>query len=159
MNVSREWVAQQAAKATAPVREGWSDGALTVFVPGRPRNPLNSSHGHWTKHARWAKTWRERTSMAFWRRAPLYSASLGTRVFHWLAEDPKRVTFTVYGPARFDDDNLRAVCKPARDSLKDMRVIDDDRDSAGHVFVYEQAPPTRKAGSVHGIAIRIEVQR
>ena len=69
----------------------------------------------------------------------------------------KRITFTVYGPARFDDDNLRAVCKPVRDSLKDLAVINDDRPSAGHVFEYEQAKPSRKTGSVYGIAVRVEL--
>jgi hypothetical protein len=156
--------AQKALQATIPVTEGWQGGALVVFVPGRPRNPLNGSHEHWSKRAKWAKGWRENTNTR------LYLASVGGRrsLTDWLdttprwpwgeASAPKRITFTIHGPSRFDDDNLRAVCKPVRDSLKDMGVIDDDRPSAGHTFHYEQAPPKRAAGAPHGIAIRIEVQ-
>jgi hypothetical protein len=76
----------------------------------------------------------------------------------WPAGAMKRITFTVYGRARFDDDNLRAVCKPVRDAVQDMAIIDNDRPSAGHTFLYEQAPPTRKVGAAHGIAIRIELR-
>lgn len=144
--------------AQIPVREGWDGGALVVFVPGRPRNPLNGSHEHWSKRAKWAKGWRDRAGHRLYEQS-----GPGGRPYRihghwpWSLVEPKRITFTIYGPSRFDDDNLRAVCKPVRDALKDMAVIDDDRPSAGHTFVYEQAKPTRKAGAVHGIAIRVEL--
>jgi hypothetical protein len=143
----------EALSATIPVREGWQGGALVVFVPGRPRNPLNGSHEHWSKRARWAKGWRDKASSRLHNTG---TQGLGKLAWPWTAMHPKRITFTIYGPSRFDDDNVRAVCKPVRDSLKDMGVIDDDRPSAGHTFHYEQAKPTRKAGAPHGIAIRIE---
>jgi hypothetical protein len=38
----------------------------------------------------------------------------------------------------FDTDGLAASLKNYRDALKDMRIIDDDRPSSGHVFVYTQ---------------------
>lgn len=146
--------------ATAyPVREGWEAGALTVFVSGRPRNPSNGSHGHWTKHARWAKSWRDCTASSVLDVLDVPDTRPAERAgWPWGAKAPKKITFTIYGASRFDDDNVRAVCKPVRDGLKDMHVIDDDRPSAGHVFEYSQAKPTRKAGSVYGISIRIELK-
>lgn len=148
--------AQETQRAAFPVREGWSDGALTIFVPGRPRNPLNGSHEHWSKRARWAKGWRERAQMALMREVGQWGVNR-VRKWPWNTTTPKRITFTIYGPSRFDDDNVRAVCKPVRDALKDMCVIDDDRESAGHTFLYAQAKPTRSAGAIHGIALRIEL--
>lgn len=143
--VTREWLAQQAAKARAPVVEGWKDGALTVWVPGSPAN-LKNKVGHWSTRARWAKAWRERTAARLLRHhrpVPPYV--------------PKRITFTVYGRSRFDDDNLALVCSPCRDALQDMGMIDSDGNPA-HRFVYQQARPTRKARAVqHGIAVRIEL--
>jgi hypothetical protein len=143
--------AQKALQATIPVTEGWQGGALVVWCPGTPRNPLNGQRGHWAKHARWAKEWRERAEMR------LYVVMTTHPWNHWPPHLPKRVTFTVYGRARFDDDNVRGVVKPLRDALQDMRVIDSDGNPA-HTFHYEQAPPKRAAGAPHGIAIRIEVQ-
>ena len=155
--VTPQWLAQQAAKATAPVVEGWRDGVLSVWVPGRPSNPLNGTlaHAHWSKRARWARGWRERASVALWGKmlAPKWVGEVAH--WPWEQEDAKLVTFTVYGPSRFDDDNLTAVVKPVRDALKDMAVIDDDRPSSGHEFKYDQAKPSRKPDSVYGIAVTI----
>jgi hypothetical protein len=50
----------------------------------------------------------------------------------------KVITFAAQTWNTMDDDNLRAALKPVRDALKDMRVIDDDKPSAGHTFIYEQ---------------------
>ena len=168
MNVTRDELAMLAARRgrravadaaspRVPVTEGWSDGALTVFVPGKPRNPLNGSHEHWSKRAKWAKGWRERAAVRILAHLPRAKNGVWSGYWTYLPAEPKRITFTIYGAARFDDDNLRAVCKPVRDALKDMAVIDDDRPSAGHTFLYEQAKPTRKAGATHGIAIRVEL--
>ena len=148
MTITRaEYVALQ-AKVSAPIREGWRDGVLTVWVPGTPAN-LKNKVGHWSKRARWAKEWRERTATCLWRLS-------GTRDYPWpwKARDPKRVTFTVHGRSRFDSDNVALVCSPCRDALQDMKIIDNDGNVA-HRFLYEQAPPSRKAGSAYGIAIRI----
>lgn len=149
--------AQAGSGAVIPCVEGWQGGALTVWVPGRPSNPLNGSHMHWSKRSRWAKGWREKTAAQI-----LNHVFRSIKEPQWKGvrtETPKRVTFTVHGPSRFDDDNLRAVVKPCRDALKDMRVIDDDRDSSGHDFRYAQAKPTRKPGAVYGIAITIELRK
>ena len=154
--VTPQWLAQQAAKARAPVVEGWRDGVLSVWVPGRPSNPLNGSHAHWSKRARWAKGWRDRAGTRIWAAICGHEPRAGwSGGWTFFAADPKLVTFTVYGPSRFDDDNLTAVVKPVRDALKDMAVIDDDRPSSGHLFVYEQAKPSRKPDSVYGIAVTI----
>lgn len=157
MNVTTAWVKQQAVKAKAPVVEGWKDGVLVVFVPGTPKNPLNGSHAHWSKRAKWAKGWREKAAARVYEIGCHRDGAPRMAPTPWAATDPKHVTFTVYGRARFDDDNLRAVCKPVRDALKDMAVIDDDRPSSGHVFEYTQAKPARSAGAIHGIAIRVEL--
>lgn len=120
---------------------------LAVFVPGSVRNPLNGSHGHWSKRARWAKTWRERT-------VNVVAIGLG----HWPSEEasrmPKRVTFFARTHNRMDDDNLRAALKPVRDALRDMRVIHDDDPASGHEFVYEQVIDRAR----RGVEIRVRVR-
>lgn len=99
-------------------------GAL--WVPGRLVNPLNHRRG-W--RAVWAtsKTSRQRTAHAF----VVYGPEVAP-------ETPKIVTFTANVGAEWDDDNLRAAIKPHRDGLKDAGIINDDKPSAGHVFVYTQ---------------------
>ena len=139
--------ALRATESAFPVAVGWQGGALSIFVVGRPRNPLNGSRGHWSVHSRWAKGWRERTATAL----------LGPDGYarQWIPAVPKLVTFTVYSWGKYDSDNLQAVCKPCRDALTDMRVIDDDRPSSGHDFGYANVV-SRKG--VTGIAIRIELR-
>lgn len=137
---------------TFPVKVGWDGGVLTAFVVGRPTNPLNGGQRSYMKHARLRKEWREKTAhhlLPFLR---------GRGSFSWRADAPKIVTFTVYAFNMYDADALGAVCKSVRDALKDMGVIQDDRPSAGHTFHYTQAKPTRTAGVVHGIAIRIALK-
>ena len=102
----------------------------TVFVPGPLRNPLNGPHGHWSKHARWARTWRERTHQQLWLALRGMDAADATC--------PKIVRFLAKTHNGVDDDNLRAMLKPCRDALKDARIIHDDAKDSGHVFVYEQ---------------------
>ena len=155
MTITRAEAAMLAARGTAPVREGWRDGALTVFVAGRPRNPMNGSHEHWSKRAKWAKGWRERTATACFR-VPIKPTEFLTTLFPSPAT-PKLITFTVHGPGRFDDDGLRNVVKPVRDALRDLALIDDDRDSAGHSFAYTQEA-RRKAGTVYGVTIRVRLR-
>jgi hypothetical protein len=108
---------------------------LTVWIPGKLENPLNGSlsRAHWTKKSRWARTRREAAQMHF-----LEALGTGKRSKRPDPKAPKLVTFRCYVGAEWDDDNLRAACKPVRDSLKDMKIIDDDRPSAGHTFTYEQ---------------------
>ena len=136
------------------VTEGWANGALTAFVPGVPTNMKNKV-GHWSKRHRWAKQWRARTAsrLSQWR---ITHGPIGP--WPWSPYDPKRVLFTIYGPSRFDDDNRALVASPCRDALQDALIIDSDGNPA-HSFFYAQAAPTRKAGSVYGIAIRIELAK
>jgi hypothetical protein len=118
-----------------------------VFVPGVLTNPMNGSHGHWDKHRRWAKGWREKASTLMfcaWGRGP-----------HVMPMVPKRVTFLAYVGAEWDDDNLRAAIKPIRDALVDMRVIHDDKPSAGHVFEYAQR--VEKVKRARGVEIVVSV--
>ena len=153
-------LAQRAAKGAAPVKEGWTNEALTVWVPGTPAN-LKNKVGHWSKRARWAKDWRARTAFRLLnglQSKNVPKLGLGPRNWPWSPEEPKLVTFTIYGRARFDDDNVALVCSPCRDALQDMQLIDNDGNVA-HRFQYEQAPPTRKAGSVYGIAITIALRK
>ena len=117
---------------------------LDVFVPGKLRNPLNGSWGGWRKHARLAKDWRERTAQHI----------LIARNFRKLSPvdlaAPKRVTFTAYVGAQWDDDNLPGAVKPARDSLVGL-VIHSDAPSSGHEFVYRQE--TRREQRGVGISV------
>ena len=152
MRITREEAARLTLRPTQlPVKEGWDGKALTVFVTGQPRNPLNSSHGHWSKHARWAKGWRERTA----------SAVLRAHFIHgwpqdWAPDEPKAVMFTIYSWGRFDDDAYGPVTKPCRDGLRDVGVIHDDGPRAGHRFTYENVV-SRKVSAAHGIAITIRL--
>lgn len=109
---------------------------MTVFVPGKLRNPLNGSWGGWRKHARLAKDWKERTAQ---------------RIFvergHWTLDlrAPKVVTFTAHVGAGWDDDNLPAAIKPIRDALVGT-VIDSDAPTSGHTFVYRQVIDRARRG-------------
>ena len=133
---------------------------LAVFVPGKLRNPMNGTHGHWSKHARWAKTWRERTCWAVFESAYRGAGVVGVNMGRMLLalemqpDRPKVVTFHAIVPSKFDDDNLPPCCKPIRDALKDMGVINDDRTSAGHTFVYEQE--AKRARVIHGVFVRVK---
>jgi len=104
---------------------------LDVFIEGRITNPLNdSSWGLW-KHRRQVKTLREKAGV-------LFLVALTRDAHTTPAETPKRIVFHRYGHNLFDGDGYQAACKPYRDALTDMGLIQDDRDSAGHTFVYEQ---------------------
>jgi hypothetical protein len=103
---------------------------LVVFVPGRLGNPLNGPHGHWSKHARWAKQWRERTHLA-WLEKYQRRGDLVPTV-------PKLIRFRAHTWNAVDDDALSAMCKPVRDALRDIGLIHDDSPGSGHVFVYGQ---------------------
>jgi len=137
--ITKEQAAALGRKAQQPKREAGE--LLAVFVPGPVKNPLNGSHGHWTKRARWAKGWRDKTSQAVLEGVPLYRCSTNGLVLgdvRVIPETPKRVVFLARTHNRMDDDNLRAALKPCRDGLRDMRVIHDDDPRSGHEFVYTQ---------------------
>ena len=119
---------------------------ITFALSTPLQNPLNGSHGHWSKHARWARTRREAACLAI-------LAAIGPRP-KVLARTPKVVTFTAFVGAEWDDDNLRAAIKPYRDALKDAGLINDDRPSAGHEFRYEQRIERGK-GKPRGLRVTV----
>jgi len=119
---------------------------VTLFIPCTLVNPLNGSHGHWSKRARSARTQREKAQMYLLQ-------ALGTE-----RPNPhtlKRITFTAYTYNAFDGDGLQASLKNIRDALKDMRIVDDDRASLGHQFVYEQQI-SRGKNAKRGVQITVE---
>ena len=103
--------------------------------------------GHWYKHARWAKTRKEKAEFCILH-------ALQSRKAPWPPELPKRVTFVATVGASWDDDNLASAIKPYRDACKSMGLINDDRPSAGHKFVYEQRTE-RKLGTL-GVTVHVE---
>jgi hypothetical protein len=117
---------------------------LDVFIPGQLRNPLNGSWGGWRKHARLARDWRERTT------DHILVAKLGRQASMHPLTEPKRVTFTAYVGARWDDDNLPGAIKPVRDALVGV-VIHADDPGSGHEFVYRQE--TRREQRGVGISV------
>lgn len=164
MNVTKAEVAMLNARRTSadrsPVVEGWKDGALTVFVPGKPTHYKgNGDRGTVSRHT---KDWRERTATGVLRAcAPQEVMRKHAALWGWTPETPKRITFTVYTNGRgFDGpDNIRLVASPCLDALGPRRprapgmgIIDDDKNPA-HEISYNQV--TKAA--VPGIAIRIEI--
>lgn len=120
---------------TAPLaRPGVS--SVSFFVVGRLENPLNGSlaHAHWSRKSAWAAEWKIRTA-ASWACARLEMPR----------EVPKRITFTCYVGASWDDDNLPAACKPIRDALIG-RAIQGDAKRDGHEFLYEQHVDRQRRG-------------
>ena len=118
---------------------------MTIFVPGKLRNPLNGSWGGWRKHARLAKDWRERTAQALWAEQRFQRIHLPNLV------SPKRIMFTAHVGAKWDDDNLPAAIKPCRDALQGLVIVSDDG-SGGHEFLYRQVIDRKH----RGVAITIE---
>jgi hypothetical protein len=120
---------------------------LSIFVPGPLNNPMNGPRGgHWAKHARWARNWRERTAQRLWlERRQLPPPSSEPR-------EPKRVTFTLQTWNRVDDDALGPMAKPCRDALIDAGLLHSDAPNSGHDFVYAQVVNRKERG------IRITVE-
>jgi hypothetical protein len=114
---------------------------LDVFIPGKLVNPLNNSWGSWYKHARISRAWREKTALHL---LLLRNRRAWLPAMHPLAE-PKRITFTAYVGAPWDDDAIPAACKPVRDALVGI-VIQGDDPSCGHEFVYRQETRPQQRG-------------
>ena len=120
---------------------------VLLFIPGAIVNPQASARGGtWHKRARLARSIRQRVCMNV-------LAVVGRRP-PWPAAAAKLVTLTAYVQNKFDQDNLRWACKPYVDALKDMRIIDDDRDSCGHTFTYQQEV-SRGKGADLGVEIEV----
>lgn len=132
--------ARQRAPRPAPTGE-WLPGrrGFRIFVPGPLRNPLNRKPC-WQAEHRYRTTMKEGVANALlalgcWRGA------LGTPALR------KSVVFTAHVYHRFDSlENLRACLKGIPDGLKECGIIDDDRDSAGHTFAYDQAVDRARPG-------------
>lgn len=125
---------------------------LSFFVHTKPENPLNGSlsGAHWSKKRRWSNLRREAAARV------MYAEMRGKRP-PWPAAQPKAVTFTVHSHNAFDSDGRQAACKPYRDALRDMGLINDDRDSAGHSFDYRQVISRGKAAK-HGVQIDVTIR-
>lgn len=152
-----------------PVQSGWKDGALTIFVPGKPTH--YKGKGHRYAVSQHTKRWREATASrllehgAGWATPELRFIVAGgfKGPWPWKAEEPKRITFTVYTSGRgFDGpDNIRLVCSPVLDACGPRRprapgmgLIDDDKNPA-HRITYEQVTKA----PFPGIAVRVELVR
>lgn len=123
---------------------------MTIFVAGRLRNPLNSSWGHWAKHARASKDWRTRTAQEV-----LVECVMRRPRQTFLPTAPKRITFTAHTWNRWDaDEGVNAACKPLRDGLVDARVIHSDAADSGHTFVFRQVVDRTR----RGVEITIEAK-
>lgn len=117
-----------------------------IFIPGKLVNPLNGSHGHWSRSAKYREGW---------RRSVIDHAVLE----HWretfpLPASDKRITFRAHVWNLFDEgDGLPATCKPIRDALgpgkpgkRGAGIIHSDAPDSGHRFVYEQVVDRKHPG-------------
>ena len=137
-------------KAPRPAPTGaWLPGrrGLRLFVPGALRNPLNRKPG-WQDERRYRARWKEGIASAllglgYWRGA------LGSPALR------KHVAFTAHVYHRFDGDGLQAALKAVRDGLRECGLIDDDRDSAGHLFEYRPQVVDRARPGVE-VEVRVE---
>ena len=118
---------------------------LEVFVTGRLVNPMNGAWGHWYKHARIARDWRQRTAQAFWAEKHAHG--------RWVVDlhTPKIVTFTAHVGQLWDTDGLPGAIKPIRDALQGV-AIHSDGPTSGHTFVYQQVVDR----ATRGVQITIE---
>ena len=119
---------------------------VEVFIPGRLTNILNGSWGHWYKHARIARDWRERTAQH------LFVALVKPVTLAFLRA-PKRVTFTLHVGRLWDDDALPAAVKPLRDAVASACCPGGDGPRSGNEFVYRQVQ-----AKTRGVAVRVEVR-
>jgi len=126
---------------------------MTIDVPGPLRNPLNGAYVHWSKHRRWARQWRERTT----QRLLVHKLTTPSDAEFFRAPGrAKRVTFVCHVVRGFDDDALPAICKPLRDGLVDAQLLDDDAPDRGHVFTYSQRRIHEDGALERGVVITIE---
>ena len=165
MNITRGQAQSLGRKQQRPVRG--PDDLIAVFVAGRLTNPMNElQSAPWFagKHARYKRQWKERIAQALfeagWRRRPrdafgaiCLPSGLGEMVFR---DARKVIHFHATVPKKFDGiDGLRAAMKAFPDALKECGVVQDDRDSAGHVWEYHQTA-SRKLPA--GVEIRVRLR-
>ena len=119
---------------------------VTCFVPGRLVNPKNAGIVWRNKvWGRYNREWRERT----WDALLLVG-------YHGGPAGPKRVAFHATVPSKMDSDGLALACASIRDALITAGIIDDDRDSAGHEFIYSQT--AKRKDVTHGVEIRVRLR-
>ncbi len=124
---------------------------ISFFVPGQLQNPLNGSlsHAHWSRKAKWARGWKTRTRVVWLHDEVGPLPDLHRR---------KRITFTAHVGALWDDDNLPAACKPARDALIGL-AIHSDATTSGHEFVYRQVVDRARRGLEIAIEPLVDLPR
>jgi hypothetical protein len=154
--ISAAQIARLRLRVTSRLERGEGE-ILAVWVDGKLTNPLNGQYVHWTKHRRWAKTWRERAGEALAFAMENEFLRFRGSAARTIAAVPKAITFRAHVAREWDDDGLRAGLKPIRDALKDLHVIDDDRPSAGHVFTYTQII-NAKRDARRGVEIRVTLR-
>jgi len=123
---------------------------VTIWIPGKLRNPDNGSHRHWSAVARERAEWRRRTFEAVRVEGLLLSSRLAAE-----ARTPKRIRFRAHLWSLFDsDDGLRSALKSVKDALgpptpiywqgrlvghaPGAYLIHSDAPGCGHEFLYAQ---------------------
>lgn len=126
---------------------------LACFARGRLVNAKNKGLG-WQLKAwgRYKREWKERVYDALLMNCDPVQGT-GRAV---AAHAPKSVTFHAIVPSKMDSDGLALACAPIRDALIDAGVIDDDRDSSGHIFEYTQE--AKRKNVVHGVTVRVRLR-
>lgn len=122
---------------------------IAVFVRGALVNTKNARLHHMAEH-RYKAGWRERVALTLlesdWRTVrhdlacgPLTGHDGVMPTWNYVPYLPKVVTLACNVGRLMDSvDGLRVACAPIIDALKAGGVIDDDRDSSGHAFTFEQ---------------------
>jgi hypothetical protein len=105
---------------------------LVVEIPIQLVNPLNGSHGHWSKRAKRAKE--ERTL-----------AGLMTRSLGFAPPLPCTITITRIAPRALDDDNLAASAKHVRDGIADALEIKDNDPRVQWCYAQRKGKPKEYA--------------
>ena len=121
---------------------------LSVFIPGKLRNPDNGSHRHWSAVARERADWRRHTFETVRVEGLLSRLVVDAPI-------PKRIRFRAHLWSLFDsDDGLRSALKSVKDALgpstpiyrkgrlvghaPGVHVIHSDAPGCGHEFIYAQ---------------------
>jgi hypothetical protein len=121
-------------------------GAIVVTLPIRLHNPLNGSHGHWSKKAKERQEHRWFSALTVRSRLSVLGRPLAVG-------GQFVITLTRISPKPFDDDGLAAACKGIRDGIADA-LGRDDGPKSGLTWKYEQ-----KRGAVREHAVRIQIER
>lgn len=135
-------VKRAVASSPAPVAtlKLWRPGEpIELFIAGELANTMNKRWG-WRRDMKYKQRWREAVYG--------YLAAVGYRMGMVDPKSPKRITMVAHVFNRFDSktDGLRASLKSIPDAMKKAEVIEDDRDSSAHEFVYGQVVDRKRRG-------------